>query len=344
MRVVILGVNGVCGRAIAAELSGAGWEVVGTGRDPQRFPATLRDRGVRFECSDRHDPAQLDRVLGAGADVVVDCVCYTAEHARQLLTHHGSFGSAVVLSSKAVYVDDHGRHANSDDAPRFDGPVSEGRRVLEPDFSGAFASREGYGPNKVAAELTLRESAVPVSILRPSRVHGRGGARPGEWFVVRRLLDGRRRIPVAHGGRTANHPTAAVNLARLAAICALRPGARVVNAADPDRPTAADVVRAIAAACRRPVQIVGLDDDAPCGWGWTPWASWPPFLLDTTASTALGYEPVGSYAETVPAAVDELLELSDDQRARRGLDDAFEGRFDCGVDDAALSHQDRSAG
>jgi hypothetical protein len=63
----------------------------------------LRDRGVRFVCSDRRDVTQLDQVLAAGADVIVDCLCYTAEHARQLLTDRESFGSAVVLSSKAVY-------------------------------------------------------------------------------------------------------------------------------------------------------------------------------------------------------------------------------------------------
>jgi nucleoside-diphosphate-sugar epimerase len=343
VHVLILGVNGVTGLAIASELSSRGGEVVGTGRDVRRFPVRLRDQGVRFICSDRHDAAQLDRVLAAGADVVVDCLCYTAEHARQLLAHRGSFGSAVVLSSKAVYVDDHGRHANSDDSPRFDGPVPETQPVLAPDFSGAYQSREGYGTNKVAAEITLRESGAPVSILRASRVHGPSGSRPGEWFVVKRLLDGRHRIPVAHHGRTGNHPTAAVNLAKLVAACAQRPGARVLNAADPDLPIAADVVQAIAAACQRPVQVVGLNDAAPPELGWTPWATWPPFFLDTTASTQLGYRPAGTYSDTATAAVQELLELSYEQRTRLESDPYFDQRFDYAIDDAALAYQDRSA-
>lgn len=341
VHVVILGVNGVTGLAIASELSSRGCEVVGTGRDIRRFPATLRDRGVQFVCSDRHDMAQLDRLLAAGTDVVVDCLCYTAEHARQLLAHRGSFGSAVVLSSKAVYVDDQGRHSNSDDSPRFDGPVSERQPVLEPDFSGAFDSRQGYGTNKIAAEITLRESGAPVSILRPSRIHGPGGSRPREWFVVKRLLDGRHRIPIAHHGLTGNHPTAAVNLAKLVATCAQRPAARVLNAADPDFPTAADIALAIAAGCQRPVQIVGLNDDAPPELGWTPWETWPPFFLDTTASTQLGYQPAGTYSDTVTAAVQELLDLSHQQRTRLSNDPYFDRRFDYAIDDAALAYQDR---
>ena len=333
---MVLGVNGLTGSAIAGELSGQGWEVVGTGRDIRRFPTELADGGVRFLRSDRHDPAQLHRVLTPGADVIVDCLCYTAEHARQLLAHRDCFGSAVVLSSKAVYVDDQGRHSNSEDSPRFDAPVGESQSVLEPDFSGEYASREGYGPNKVAAEITLLQSGAAVSILRPSRIHGRRACRPREWFVVKRLLDGRRRLALAHRGRTGNHPTAAVNLARLVASCARRPATRVLNSADPGCPTAADVVRAIADACGCPAEIIGLDDDAPPELGWTPWNSWPPFFLDTAASAGLGYEPAGSYAETVRPIIRELCRLSVPQRARLDEDPFFAGRFDYAVDDAAL--------
>lgn len=343
VRVVVLGVNGVAGKAIASELCTSGCEVFGTGRDIGRFPPRLLDRGIRFVCSDRHDPVQLDQVLAAGADVVIDCLCYTAAHARQLLVHRESFGSAIVLSTKAVYVDDHNRHSNSENPPRFERPVAETQRVLEPDFSGAYQSREGYGPNKVAAEITLLESGAPVSILRPSRIHGAGGSRAREWFVVKRLLDGRSRIPVAHHGQTGNHTTAAMNLARLIGICAQRPGTRVLNAADPDLSTAADIVHAIAAACHRPVQVVGLNDDAPSEFGWTPWASWPPFFLDTTASTRMGYEPAGTYSEMVPAAVRDLVELSHQRRTVREDDPYFDGRFDYTIDDAALAYQDDSA-
>lgn len=335
VRAVVLGVNGVTGRAIAADFADAGWEVIGTGRRPSRHPQLLA-RGVEFIRSDRHDPDELSKVLRRGTDVVIDCLCYTAEHARHLLRYRGRFGSAIVLSSKAVYRDEHGRHSNSDDPPQFDGPVGEHQSVLEPDYSGAFDSREGYGANKVAAERTLLDADEPISVLRPSRIHGPGSARPREWFVVKRLLDGRTSVPLAHDGRTGNHPTAAVNLARLARTCAEQPGRRVLNAADPDNPTARDIVEAIATACGRSVDIIGLNELAPPGSGWTPWSTWPPFFLDGSAATALGYTPIGTYAETVTAEVEELCSLLPARQAQLARDPYFHDRFDYDIDDAAL--------
>lgn len=243
MRIFVLGVNGLTGRAIAADLADAGHDVVGTGRAPERFPDGLAERGVAFERSDRTDPAGLASTLRGGADVVVDCAGYTAQHARALVAAAGdSVGSIVALSSKAVYVDSQRRHSNSDEAPDFGAPVPESCAVLDPDFSGEYDSREGYGPNKVAMEMALREAGVPVTILRPSRIHGPGAARPREWWVVSRLLRGQRRFPLVDGGRTGNHPTAAANLATLVRTCAEHPGARVLNAAGTYEETVAATV------------------------------------------------------------------------------------------------------
>lgn len=170
----MLGVNGMTGRAIATALVAAGHEVVGTGRSADRFPAVLRDLGVEFLQSDRDDPAQVRTALGPSADVVVDVVAYTGAHARDVLAVSSGIGSVVVVSSKAVYVDDRGRHSNSDDPPDFGGPVSQDNAVLASDSSGNYASREGYGPNKVAVEEVYRSADVPASVLRPSRIHGPG--------------------------------------------------------------------------------------------------------------------------------------------------------------------------
>jgi hypothetical protein len=92
----------------------AGWEVVGTGRDPARFPVALDRVGVEFVRSDRNVPAELSAVFSEGADVVADCVCYTADQARLLLACVDRIGSIVALSSKAVYVDAHGRHSRDE--------------------------------------------------------------------------------------------------------------------------------------------------------------------------------------------------------------------------------------
>ncbi|WP_380176889.1 NAD-dependent epimerase/dehydratase family protein [Kineococcus sp. DHX-1] len=298
----MLGVNGMTGRAIAAALVDAGHQVVGTGRSAERFPAVLRERGVEYLRSDRDDPAQVRAALGPGADVVVDVVAYTAAHARSVVAASSGLGSVVVVSSKAVYVDALGRHSNSDDPPDFGGPVSEDNPVLAPDVTGNYASREGYGRNKVAVEEVYRSAGVPVSVLRPSRVHGPGAAAPRETWVLDRVLAGQRVFRLPHAADAGNHPTAAVHLARLAVLCTERPAHRVLNSADPGTPTAGDVVRAVAAAAGVEVDVVDDPGGEP-----SPWSSWPPFFLDTSAAEALGYRPVGTHAGTVVTSVRDLL-------------------------------------
>lgn len=119
------------------------------------------------------------------ADAVIDCVGYTAGHARMLLPFREGIGSLVFISSKAVYVDGHGRHANSDEPPEFDGPVTEEQPTTAPSDID-YNSRKGYGANKVAAENVLLDSGMAVSVLRPSRIHGTRAKRPREWVFVKR--------------------------------------------------------------------------------------------------------------------------------------------------------------
>ena len=128
----MLGGSGLVGSAAAFKLASAGWEVTSSGRAETRFPRDLRDAGVRFVQSDRYIAGDLRRLLHDGADVVVDCVGYTAEHVRMLLPFRHGIGSLVFISSKAVYVDDHGRHANSDEPPEFAGPVPEPQPTMPP--------------------------------------------------------------------------------------------------------------------------------------------------------------------------------------------------------------------
>jgi nucleoside-diphosphate-sugar epimerase len=117
-----------------------------------------------------------------------------------------------------------GVNSNSDEPPDFGAPVTEEQPTMTPSNVG-YNSRAGYGANKVAAENVLLDSGMAVSVLRPSRIHGAGGSRPREWAFVKRIFDGRKHLLLAHCGRGANHPTAAVNLAALVAFCAAAGGA-----------------------------------------------------------------------------------------------------------------------
>jgi nucleoside-diphosphate-sugar epimerase len=305
-RALVLGGTGAIGRATARRLLTAGWQVDLTARDPSHFPSDLETAGARFVSSDRGDPAQMAAAFGTGADLLVDCVCFTAEDAAHLLPLAREAGSTVMISSKAVYVDRDGNHSNSETKPCFDGPVRETQPTMAAG-SGDYMSREGYGANKVAAEQALLDSGAPVTVLRPSKIHGPGSRQPREWVFVKRVLDRRPAVFLAHRGAGVDHTTAAANIATLIEVAAESPGARVLNSADPDSPTALEIARTIARQLGHSWEEVLLDDAPADGLGRTPWDAPHPIVLDTTAALELGYVPAGDYAATVADMVDWLV-------------------------------------
>src|SRR4051794_69978 len=107
------------------------------------MPPDLAELGISFVRSDRHDATELTAACGAGADLLVDCICFTAEDARRLVPLLAHVTSVVMISSKAVYVDDEGNHSNSDSPPRFATPITESQPTLPPREDIPFGSREG---------------------------------------------------------------------------------------------------------------------------------------------------------------------------------------------------------
>ena len=296
-RALILGGTGLIGRATARRLLAAGWEVDLTGRNPAHLPADVAAAGGRFMPADRDDSAQLLTALGGGADLLVDCICYTAADATRLLPLVRHAGSTVMISSKAVYVDDAGHHPNSATAPRFDGPIRETQDTMAPGDSD-YMTREGYGANKIAAEQVLLGSDGPVTVLRPSKIHGAGALMPREWVFVKRV------------------------------VVAARPGQRILNSADPDAPCALEISRTIARQLDHVWDEVLLDDGADQTLGRHPWDAPHPLVLDMTAAIDLGYTPVGDYATTVSDEVEWLVSAArggDGAEILNGLDDAFFG-------------------
>jgi nucleoside-diphosphate-sugar epimerase len=191
-RALILAGTGAIGWAIVRRLAAAGWDVVVTGRSPELVPVGLAGLGARFVRADRRDRRTLGAVVGSGADLLVDCACFTRADASALVEVLGDVSSPVMISSKAVYADDQGRHSNSDDSPRFEHPVREDQRTLPPS-DGDYDSARAYGGNKVAAERVLLDSGDPVTVLRPSKVHGAWSRRPREWVFVKRARPKERR-------------------------------------------------------------------------------------------------------------------------------------------------------
>lgn len=339
-RALIIGGTGLIGRATARRLLAAGWQVELTGRDPAHLPDDIAAAGGVFVPANHHDPVQLHAALGHGVDLLVDCICYTAAHATGLLPLARAAGSTVMISSNAVYLDEVGNHANSDVRPHFTGSINE-RQPTVTAGNGDYNSRQGYGANKVAAEQVLLDSGCPVTVLRPSKIHGAGAVLPREWYFVKRVLDRRPAVLLAHGGKGIRHTTAAANIAALIEVVAACPGRRILNSADPDAPNGLQIARTIARHLGREWDEVLLDADAPLWLGNHPWDAPYPVVLDLSAASELGYLPVGDYAATVVEELDWLVWISRGEGAARlppGLDeDFFVGSFDYEAEDDWLA-------
>jgi len=206
-----------------------------------------------------------------------------------------------------------------------------------------FDTREGYGRNKVAAEHALLASGLPVSVLRPSKIHGEAARPPREWTFVKRVLDLRDVVLLAHRGAGVDHPSAAANIAALVETAGLHPGRRILNIADPDAPSGMEIARTVANHLGHEWTEILLDDGADPRLGWHPWDRRTPIVLDTTAALALDYRPVGDYRATVPAMIDwltSIARLTDCAQLPAGLaDDFFAGRFDYEREDAFLTNR-----
>ncbi|WP_237762661.1 hypothetical protein [Arthrobacter sp. ERGS1:01] len=121
------------------------------------------------------------------------------------------------------------------------------------------------------------------------------------------MLNGNRSIRLAQADTT-DHLTAARNTAALIKTVALLPGRRILNAADPDTPTAEKIVAAIAAELAWDGQIErvygGLDR------GSHPWMT--EMILDSSAALELGYQPVGNGLDLIAEEVQWLLSRKSD--------------------------------
>ncbi|MFJ3783257.1 NAD-dependent epimerase/dehydratase family protein [Streptomyces sp. NPDC090093] len=325
----VVGASGQVGRAAVRALAADGWEVTaasrGGGRD-DRWPEEVRS--VRL---DRNEEGALAAGIGDGCDVLVDVVAYDRSHARQLTGLADRIGSAVVVSSGAVYEDDRGRSFDTQDEPdgfpAYPVPLSEEWRTVAPGDT-------TYGTRKVALERELLAAggALPTTLLRAGAIHGPYCPGPRELWFVKRALDGRPVRVLAYGGRSRFHPAHVDNLAELVRLAAAKPVSRVLNGADPQAPTVAEIGAAIDAVLGVEGERVLIEGppEGPGGLvGLTPWTSAHPIVYDMAAAEReLGYRPVVSYADSLPETVEWLA-----GRVRgREWREAFPGLAKYGVD------------
>gem|GEM_PF-6593513 len=164
-RALILGA-GQIGRAAAAALVGAGWDVAVASRGgaPVDGACALR--------LDRGEPGALAAGLGDGADLLLDTVAYDETHADQLLACEGSIGHTVVVSTVSVCCDAAGR--TLDEALTNGFPdVPERMTETQPTVAPGPAT---YSTRKAALERRLLDGAAhfPSSARPRSTGPGRG--------------------------------------------------------------------------------------------------------------------------------------------------------------------------
>jgi len=291
--VSILG-QGQIGYAIARLFSGTGWDVAVAHRT-DKADDDLLDAGSQFTTLDRNDDAAFRRWLSAGADLLVDTTAYTQLHARQLLSVQNHVASLCVISSASVYRDSEGRsldEAGTTGFPDLPEQISEDQPTVAP-------GDQTYSTRKVAMERTLLDQAnVPVTILRPCAIYGIKSRQPREWWFVKRILDGRRVVPLVFEGKSRFHTTATENIAALSRVANQKRFHGVLNVADPDALSASEMANAIAAAFDYGWEVKALDEaSSQKSVGQHPWAVPRPFVLDMSKAIDLGYEPVTTYSE-----------------------------------------------
>ncbi|MFC4242731.1 NAD-dependent epimerase/dehydratase family protein [Gryllotalpicola reticulitermitis] len=335
-RAVILGGTGLIGRAVATRLLDAGWQVDVTGRDASHLPERLAVApGLTFTAVDRADARALRSVVAEGAELIVDCLCFTESDALLIAPFLADADASVMLSTKAVYVDEFGNHGNSLAKPVFPLPIGESDPTVAPG-RGDPTSRDGYGQNKVAAENALLDSGLPVTVLRAGKVHGEGAKRPREWVFAKRALDGRGQLALAHRGRGGDHTTAAANIASLVEVVAAQPATRVLNVGDADAPTGLQIAETVAGRLGHSFEPELLDDDTDPVYGAHPWDVVPPVVLDLAAAERLGWRGE-TFPATVGAELDWLLREHELGRTDALADDPYFAPFlDYRLEDAYL--------
>ena len=337
MRAFIIGGTGQIGRAIGAKLLADGWDVTLSSRGQRDLPTELAARGAKIVHLDRDQPEELARALADGADAVIDTIAYDESHAEQLLSLESGIGQLIVISSVSVYRDEAGRtidEAAENGFPDLPAAMTEDQPTVAP-------GPETYSTRKVAIERRLLDKGRrPVTILRPCAIHGPHSNHPREWWFVKRMLDGRRAIPIILGGRSRFHTTAVANIAELAAVALRQPAKRVLNIGDPSAPTVWEIGSIIAEAMNWGGELIDIGDPRPASpLGWTPWSVPAPITVSNEAATRLGYRPATDYATAAPIACEWLREQPTEGWEERFpvLAGYWQPMFDYDAEDALLA-------
>ncbi len=290
---LIVGGTGQIGHRVATRLCSEGWDVTVASRRPMVHAGPWAHITV-----DITQTGALVAAIDTYYDIILSCIAYDEVDAQELIKVQSNVGRIIVISSVSVYCDHKGR------------TLDEARECGFPDFPDGFCETcktvapgpQTYSTRKIAMEQALLKNAtVPVSILRPSAIHGPFSKHATEWWFVKRLLDGRKRIPLAFDGRSQMSTTSVDAIAEAVIQAAGGKLPNVVNVTDADSPNVYDIGRIIMAKMQLEADLVVLQDDQyPAQYGSTPWSVPKPYVCRAIVTHDL------TYSETVGSSIDWL--------------------------------------
>ncbi len=243
LRILIIGGSGFVSGTLARMAVDRGHQVTVVTRGQRPVPC-----GVKVVTVNRNDRVEFTRQISSLPewDLVVDCIGYTAEDARQdVEVFTGRTGRLVFISTDFVYDPD--------------------SRTIPRTEHGTPYAADGYGGLKRQAEIVLEQippSLVPWMILRPSHIYGPGsllGCLPlhgRDPLLIDHILASRP-LRLVEGGRFLQHPVFAPDLAETILSAVGNTGAvgRIFNIAGPDVVRSDDYFRLLGKLLDREVTI-----------------------------------------------------------------------------------------
>lgn len=180
------------------------------------------------------------------------------------------------------------------------------------------AERGVDDPNDKIAKIVATEDVVfthhpSATLFRYPLIYGPGQINPREWLIVRRILDGRRRIIVADGGLTLRAAAYGPNASAALCLAVDRPevaAGQAYNIADEQLLTAAQTIQVIARALEVEVELVNLPAElaTPARPFLGHEHTWHQMLATDRLTRDLGYRDVLSTVDAIALTARHLAD------------------------------------